>query len=98
MEAESIGHVKNSFLGSGDSFVGKTRFSEGRVWINDQQYFDEVSEVSWTLSIGAYQPAQKWLKDQKGKELSTNDIVHYQKILKVLSETSRIMNSIEMQF
>ncbi|MDA7723836.1 DNA methyltransferase, partial [Pseudomonadales bacterium] len=98
MQAESIGHVKKSFSGKGDNFVGKTRFSEGRVWINDQQYFDEVSEVSWTLSIGAYQPAQKWLKDQKGKELSSNDIVHYQKILKVLSETSRIMNSIEMQF
>jgi predicted helicase len=98
MQAETIGHVEKTFSGNGDNFIGKTRFSEGRVWINDQQYFDKVSEISWTLSIGAYQPAQKWLKDRKGKKLSSTDILHYQKILKILSETSRVMNSIEMEF
>ena len=98
MEAESLGYVEKTFSGDGDNLVGKTGFSEGRVWINDKQYFDKVSEVSWTLYIGAYQPAQKWLKDRKGKELSSTDLMHYQNILKVLSETVRVMNLIEMEF
>ncbi|MCP4051054.1 MAG: N-6 DNA methylase, partial [bacterium] len=36
--------------------------SRGRVWINDQQYFDHVPLVAWEFFIGGYQPAQKWLK------------------------------------
>lgn len=41
--------------------------------------------------IGGYQPAQKWLKDRKGKSLSNEDIEHYQKIVFVLENTGRIM-------
>ncbi len=31
-----------------------------------------------------YQPAQKWLKDRKGRKLTNEDIEHYQKIIKIL--------------
>jgi hypothetical protein len=41
-----------------------------------------------------YQPAQKWLKDRKGRELSADDIIHYQKIVTILNETDRIMKEI----
>jgi hypothetical protein len=34
-----------------------------------------------------YQPAQKWLKDRRGRSLSWQDIGHYQKVIKILSET-----------
>jgi len=37
--------------------------------------------VAWEFYIGGYQPAQKWLKDRKGRELSYDDIQHYQKII-----------------
>lgn len=42
----------------------------GRVWINDTQYFDNVPSIAWEFYIGGYQPAQKWLKDRYGKQLS----------------------------
>jgi hypothetical protein len=45
--------------------------------------------------IGGYQPAQKWLKDRKGRELSFDDIMHYQKIIVALAETERIMREID---
>jgi hypothetical protein len=44
--------------------------------------------------IGGFQPAQIWLKDRKGRELSFDDVKHYQKIIKILSETARIMQTI----
>lgn len=46
--------------------------------------------------VGGYQPAQRWLKDRKGRTLSFDDILHYRKIIKILSETDRIMQTIDM--
>src|SRR5574343_547815 len=67
----------------------------GRVYINETQYFANVPEVAWNFYIGGYQPAQKWLKDRKDRELSTDDIFHYQKIIVALTETDRIMKLID---
>ena len=47
------------------------------------------------MYIGGYQPAQKWLKDRKGRVLSTEDILHYEKIISVLLETKRIMDTMD---
>ncbi len=67
----------------------------GRVWINNTQYFDHVPSVAWEFYIGGYQPAQKWLKDRYGRQLSFEDILHYQKIIVALAETDRIMQEID---
>ena len=67
----------------------------GRVYINETQYFDNVPEVAWNFYIGGYQPAQKWLKDRKERELSFEDILHYQKMIVALFETDRIMKKID---
>ena len=57
----------------------------GKVYINKEQYFYNVPEVAWNFYIGGYQPGQKWLKDRKGRELSFEDILHYQKIIVALT-------------
>ena len=69
--------------------------SAGSVLINDKQYFANVPMVAWEMYIGGYQPAQKWLKDRKGRVLSTEDILHYENIIAVLLETKRIMDSMD---
>jgi predicted helicase len=67
----------------------------GRVWINDEQYFDKVPLVAWEFYIGGYQPAQKWLKDRKDRKLEFDDILHYQKIIVALTETDRLMKEVD---
>ncbi len=67
----------------------------GRVYINETQFFSNVPEIAWNFYIGGYQPAQKWLKDRKERELSYDDILHYQKIIVALTETDRIMKEID---
>ncbi len=67
----------------------------GRIWINENQYFENIPLTAWEFYIGGYQPAQKWLKDRKGRELSFDDILHYQKIIVALFETGRLMKEIE---
>lgn len=78
----------------GDNVVGKPRYKDGKVYINDTQYFDNVPQVAWEFYIGGYQPAQKWLKDRKERTLEFDDILHYQKIIVALSETDRLMKEI----
>ena len=67
----------------------------GRIWINEKQYFDNIPLVAWEFYIGGYQPAQKWLKDRRGRQLSFEDILHYQKIIVALTETDRLMKEVD---
>lgn len=69
--------------------------THGKVYINDEQYFDNVPLTAWEFYIGGYQPAQKWLKDRKNRTLSFDDILHYQKIIVALTETDRLMKEID---
>ena len=66
-----------------------------KVWINDEQYFDNVPRVAWEFYIGGYQPAQKWLKDRKGMKLEWDDVMHYQRIISALCKTNELMNKID---
>ena len=80
---------------TGTNVVGKVKYEAGKVFINETQYFENVPEVAWNFYIGGYQPAQKWLKDRKDRELQIDDIRHYLKIIVALVETDRLMKEID---
>ena len=73
---------------------GNDRHS-GRVWINKQQYFEGIAPLVWNFPIGGYQPAERWLKDRKGRALSYDDKETYTRIVAALAETRRLMSEIE---
>ena len=75
---------------------GYPKFDRGKVQINNDQYFADVPEMAWSFYIGGHQPAQKWLKDRRGRALTFEDTTHYQRIVKILVETDRIMKEIEL--
>ncbi|MCA0445134.1 MAG: N-6 DNA methylase [Bacteroidetes bacterium] len=78
----------------GNNIVTKPKYQDGKVYINETQYFSNVPQLAWEFYIGGYQPAQKWLKDRKDRKLEFDDILHYQKIIVALSETERLMNEV----
>ncbi len=80
---------------TGTNVVGKIKYEDNKVFINETQYFEDVPEVAWNFYIGGYQPAQKWLKDRKDRELQVDDIRHYLKIIVALTETDRLMKEVE---
>jgi len=80
---------------TGTNIVGKPKYENGKVMINETQFFEDVPEVAWNFYIGGYQPAQKWLKDRKDRELQIDDIRHYMKIIVALTETDRLMKEID---
>ena len=79
----------------GNGMVDRVDYMDGNVWINKEQCFSNVPKVAWNFYIGGYQPAQKWLKDRKGRTLGYDDILHYQTIVTILFETERIMAEID---
>ena len=81
----------------GDNVVEKVGYAEkdGRVWINEKQYFTGVPLPVWEFHVGGYQVCRKWLKDRKGRTLTCDDTRHYRKIVVALSETMRIMEEID---
>lgn len=95
LESDVVEKYITQYPEDGDNVVKKPIYKEGNVYINATQYFANVPEVAWNFYIGGYQPAQKWLKDRKDRELSYEDILHYQKIIVALTETDRIMKGID---
>ncbi|MBC8548976.1 MAG: hypothetical protein H8D23_04935 [Candidatus Brocadiales bacterium] len=95
LESPVVEKFITSYPQDGDNTVEKPKYEDRKVWINDEQYFDQVPQVAWNFYIGGYQPARKWIKDRKGRELSYDDIRHYQKIIVALTETDRIMKEID---
>lgn len=103
LESPLIEKFKTKYPVAGDNVVDKPCFTQtpkdkagmGSVYINNSQYFANVPEAAWNFYIGGYQPAQKWLKDRKGRKLEFDDIQHYQKIIVALTETGRLMSEID---
>jgi predicted helicase len=82
-------------IGKKDWEIIDTEKKLGRIWLNEEQYIDKIPLVAWEFYIGGYQPAQKWLKDRKGRTLNFEEILHYQKIIVALTETDRLMKEID---
>lgn len=95
LESNKLNTLTIGYPISGDNIVSKLKYEDEKVHINDTQYFDKVPEVAWNFYIGGYQPAQKWLKDRKNKELTYDDIIHYQKIINALYLTDKLMFQID---
>ncbi len=83
-----------SFPMGGNCVVDKPTYDNGRVYINGTQYFDNVPQTAWEFYIGGYQPAQKYLKDRKGRALTPEEVMNYENIITVLQETDKIMKEI----
>lgn len=103
---EEIPPQTTSFDIEGDNAVSEIRFEKeipdqvgddisGKVYINKTQYFGNVPELAWNFYIGGYQPAQKWLKDRKNRTLTFDDISHYRKIIAILIETHKLMQTFD---
>jgi len=80
------------FQGKGDNRVEKIEYDEKekRIYFNEKQYFEGISQVIWQYQIGSYQVCRKWLKDRKGRCLSLEDITHYCRIVAALQKTIEI--------
>ncbi|MEK7537413.1 MAG: type ISP restriction/modification enzyme [Patescibacteria group bacterium] len=95
LESPQVNKFITTYPATGSDMVEKIAYKDNKVFINTEQYFGQVPELAWNFYIGGYQPAQKWLKDRKGRTLTNEDIEHYQQMIVALLETGRIMGEID---
>ena len=72
-------------LGERDVLDGNA--PEGRVWINDTQYFAHVPRRVWDHYVGAYQPARLWLQKRVGRRLDFDDVRWYLRMVATIAES-----------
>ncbi|RJP27210.1 MAG: DNA methyltransferase [Candidatus Omnitrophota bacterium] len=87
---------------SGDDRIETIQYTEplhanekGRIWINASQFFKGISPHIWNFHIGGYQVCQKWLKDRKGRQLTFEELTHYQRMIASIHETIGLMETID---
>ncbi|MES2017966.1 MAG: type ISP restriction/modification enzyme [Pseudomonadota bacterium] len=86
----------------GSGKVEKIRFDnsklgeKGKVWINEDQYFDHVDLGAWNFKVGGYQVCNKWLKDRVGRTLTLDEVEHYINVVEALRSTLLIMQNIDI--
>ena len=70
--------------------------ADGRIYINETQYFEGVLPEVWAFHIGGYQVCEKWIKDRRGHTLGFDDLQHYQETTVALRETIQLMAEIDV--
>jgi predicted helicase len=102
LQAPELSEAAYTPTGEGDFLLEKSKIryettseTHGNTYLNATQYFAGVPKLAWNFYIGGYQPAQKYLKDRAARQLTTADLEHYQKIIKALAGTQRIMEQID---
>ena len=86
--------------GSGDLRVDKVTYDQkkARVHINPEKWFAGIPPEVWEYHIGGYQVSEKWLKDRKGRELSSEEVAHYTRVVTAIAETISIQQFLDDLF
>lgn len=86
--------------GPGDLRVEKVTYDQNktRVHINPEKWFAGIPSEVWEYQIGGYQVAEKWLKDRKGRQLSSEEVPHYARVVTAITETISIQRFLDDLF
>lgn len=97
LKSKLLNNSVSKYEGKGDDRVEKRDYHEDskRLYINNSQFFDSVAPEVWNYYIGGYQVLDKWLKDRKGRVLSTDDQLHFRKVITALNQTLDIQERID---
>jgi len=86
------------YLGEGDDVVKQPQWRDGAVWINPEKRFQGIAEEEWKYYIGGYQPLQKWLQYREGRQLSSDDVIHYERMAYAVRQTLWLMQQIDKTY
>ena len=63
-----------------------------------EKWFAGIPPEVWEYHIGGYQVSEKWLKDRKGKGLSSEEVAHYTRVVTAIAETISIQGFLDDLF
>lgn len=83
------------FMGSSEPVVEQVRFDDNAILIGSNSRFEAVPNEVWEFQIGGFRVCEKWLKDRRGRVLSTDDIRSFRGVLSASFATLRMAEGIE---
>jgi hypothetical protein len=99
MKSPELNETVCRFEKVGKNQVIKVRFAEeekeGRVYINDDQYFSPVPRGVWEYKIAGYQVMAKWLKMHRGQGLGHKEVRKFIKIVHSIQLTIQYQGQID---
>jgi len=82
-------------MGLGNTFVTNINYKDNRLFYNDTNYFENVSEDVFNFKIGGYQIVEKYLKERKNRKLENNEITRVEEIINIIDFTIKQMKEID---
>jgi type I restriction-modification system DNA methylase subunit len=79
----------------GTNEVEKIEYEEGKLFINELQYFSPVPLEVWNYRIGNYEVLKKYLKGRKGRKLNMMEIRQVARISGIIKETIKTVSEID---
>jgi len=70
-------------------------FNDGKITFNSETYIGGISDEVWNFFIGGYQVLHKWLSDRNGKTLTTDELIHYMKIVVSIQKTIKFQKKLD---
>jgi len=97
LKSKELDPPVTKFQGKADNKIEKLIYNEKekRLYFNQNQYFEGITEEIWQYQVGGYQVCNKWLKDRKGRILSLRDIKHFCRVITALKKTIEIQKDID---
>ena len=96
-DSEPISVPSIDLLGSFGDVIERPLYKDETIWLNRAESFgfSGITSMIWNIEIGGYKICEKWLKDRKGRKLSSADCVYFVKVLWTLNETLNIQGQID---
>ena len=84
-----------SYPVTGNDIVSKIMHKDNKLFINDIQYFEGVTNVIYNAIFGGHQVVKKWLVARNNRKLEYNDIVYLRKMLNAIAFSLEIQKEID---
>ena len=89
--------VKTKFDVEGTNIVKNVNYKDKKIWINKEQYFEDVPLVAWEYHVGGYDVLDHYLKERKkkNKKLTNSEIENFFQIVEIVKLSDVIMKKID---
>lgn len=84
-----------TFPEAGNNYVDEIVYTDNKVYINDTQYFENISPNIWEFYIGGYRIAKRYLNERVKRTLNSTEIQHYIQVIEIAKKTLEYMEKLE---
>ena len=97
LKSPALTKTTSRFKGGNGDFIKRVNYDakQKRIYTNEKQYFTNIEPEVLNYYIGGYQVLNNWLKDRKNRNLSSEEINHFIRVIESIRKTIGIQKEID---